>query len=465
MPKGVRVQVPPSAPFYKEKNMKISQEKTKGLTFSCTAVIAADEFEKEVQNRIARMAKGAKLPGFRPGKAPVSMLNQKYRGAALGEALDFLVQKSVSEIIRDKNLRVAMEPEIKLGKFEDGKDIEFTLEVETLPEIKLGDFSKIKLEKQMAEVPAEEIEKSLEYVAQSRRETQTVTEDRASIKGDIAVIDFSGSIDGVEFKGGKGTDYPLELGSNSFIPGFEDQLIGKKKGDKVDVKVKFPEDYHAKDLAGKDAVFAVVIKELKVLKKTEINDAFAVSLGEKDLASLKQKVSDRIKEDYENASKMKLKRALLDALDKEYKIEVPEKLVNAEYDNIVKQYEHAKEHNELDEYEKSKSEKDLLKEYKDIANRRVKLGLLLSEVGVAEKIQIAPDDINKAIMNEAKRYPGQEKAVFDYYLKNKQAVEALKAPVMEEKIVDHILSKVQIVDKTVSVKELYRFDEDEKKTA
>ncbi len=445
--------------------MKISQEKTKGLTFSCTAVIAADEFEKEVQNRIARMAKGAKLPGFRPGKAPVSMLNQKYRGAALGEALDFLVQKSVSEIIRDKNLRVAMEPEIKLGKFEDGKDIEFTLEVETLPEIKLGDFSKIKLEKQMAEVPAEEIEKSLEYVAQSRRETQTVTEDRASIKGDIAVIDFSGSIDGVEFKGGKGTDYPLELGSNSFIPGFEDQLIGKKKGDKVDVKVKFPEDYHAKDLAGKDAVFAVVIKELKVLKKTEINDAFAVSLGEKDLASLKQKVSDRIKEDYENASKMKLKRALLDALDKEYKIEVPEKLVNAEYDNIVKQYEHAKEHNELDEYEKSKSEKDLLKEYKDIANRRVKLGLLLSEVGVAEKIQIAPDDINKAIMNEAKRYPGQEKAVFDYYLKNKQAVEALKAPVMEEKIVDHILSKVQIVDKTVSVKELYRFDEDEKKTA
>ena len=445
--------------------MKISQEKTKGLTFSCRAVIAADEFEKEVQNRVARMAKNAKLPGFRPGKAPASMLNQKYRGAALGEALDFLVQKSVSEIIREKNLRVAMEPEIKLGKFEDGKDIEFTLEVETLPEIKLGDFSKIKLEKQMAEVPAEEIEKSLEYVAQSRRETQTVTEDRASIKGDIAVIDFSGSIDGVEFKGGKGTDYPLELGSNSFIPGFEDQLIGKKKGDKVDVKVKFPEDYHAKDLAGKDAVFAVEVKELKVLKKTEINDAFAVSLGEKDLASLKQKVSDRIKEDYENASKMKLKRALLDALDKEYKIEVPEKLVNAEYDNIVKQYEHAKEHNELDEYEKSKSEKDLLKEYKDIANRRVKLGLLLSEVGVVEKIQIAPDDINKAIMNEAKRYPGQEKAVFDYYLKNKQAVEALKAPVMEEKIVDHILSKVQIVDKTVSVKELYRFDEDEKKTA
>ena len=447
--------------------MKISQEKSKGLTFSCTAVIAADDFEKEVQNRIARMAKGAKLPGFRPGKAPMAMLNQKYRGAALGEALDYMVQKSVAEIIKEKNLRVAMEPEVKLGKFEDGKDIEFTMEVDTLPEIKLGDFSKIKLEKLMAEVPAEEIDKSLEYVAQTRRETETVKEDRASQKGDIVVIDFTGSIDGVEFKGGKGTDYPLELGSNSFIPGFEDQLIGKKKGDKVDVKVKFPKDYHAKDLADKDAVFAVEIKELKVLKKTQINDEFAKSLGEKDLASLKEKVAARIKEDYENASKMKLKRALLDALDKEYKIELPTKLVDTEYDNIVKQYEHAKEHNQLDEYEKSKKEADLLKEYKDIACRRVKLGLVLSEVGMQEKIQIAPDDINKAIMNEAKKYPGQEKAVFDFYLKNKNAVEALKAPVMEEKIVDHILSKVQLTDKIVSVKELYTFDEDEskKKTA
>ena len=445
--------------FEKEKNMKITEEKSKGLTRKFTAVIAAADFEKEVQERIAHLAKTTKLPGFRPGKAPIAMLNQKYRGAVLGEALDHLVQHAVNDIIKEKDLRVAMEPEIKLGKFEDGKDIEFTMEVETLPEIKLGDFSKIKLEKLMAEVPAEEIEKSLQYVADSRRETEPVKEDRNCKKGDVVVIDFTGSIDGVEFKGGKGTDYPLELGSNSFIEGFEDQLIGHKKGDKVDVKVKFPQDYHAKDLAGKDAVFAVEIKELKVLKKTEINDEFAVSLGEKDLASLKEKVAARIKEDYENASKMKLKRTLLDALDKEYKIEVPEKLVNAEYDSIVKQYEHAKEHNELDEYEKSKSEKDLLKEYKEIANRRVKLGLLLSEVGVQEKIQIAPDDINKAIIAEARKYPGQEKAVFDFYLKNKNAVEALKAPVFEEKIVDHILSKVQLSEKTVSVKELYNFDE------
>jgi len=439
--------------------MKALEEKSKGLTKKYQVVIEAADFEKEVQERINRLAKNAKLPGFRPGKAPMAMLQQKYRANVLGETLDFVVQKAVSDVIKENNLRVAMEPEIKLGKFEDGKDIELTMEVETLPEIKLGDFSKIKLEKLTAEVPEDEINKSLEYVAQSRRETETVTEDRPSQKGDIIVIDFTGSIDGVEFKGGKGTDYPLELGSHSFIPGFEDQLEGKKKGDKVDVRVTFPKDYHAKDLAGKDAVFATTIKELKVLKKIEINDEFAVSLGEKDLASLKEKVAARIKEDYENASKMKLKRALLDVLDKEYKFEVPAKLVDAEYDGIVKQYEHAKEHNELDEYEKSKDEKDLLKEYKGIAERRVKLGLILSEVGVQEKIQIAPDDINKAIMSEARKYPGQEKAVFDFYLKNKNAVEALKAPVMEEKIVEHILSKVQITEKTVSVKELYTFED------
>ena len=440
--------------------MKATKEKNKGLTAKFKVVIAAEDFEKEVQSRVQKLAKNAKLPGFRPGKAPAAMIAQKFRANALGEALDYVIQKAVSDVIKENNLRVAMEPDVKLDKFEDGKDISFSMEVETLPEIKLSDFSKIKLEKLMSEVPEEEINKSLEYVAQSRRETETVKEDRASKKGDIVVIDFTGSVDGVEFKGGKGTDYPLELGSNSFIPGFEDQLLKHKKGDKVDVKVTFPENYHAKDLAGKDAVFAVEIKELKTLKKIEINDAFAASLGEKDLASLKQKVSARIKEDYENASKMKLKRALLDVLDKEYKIEVPSKLVDAEYEGIVKQYEHAKEHNELDSYEKSKKEKDLLKEYKEIAERRVKLGLILSEVGVQNKIQIAPDDINKAIMSEARKYPGQEKAVFDFYLKNKNAVEALKAPVMEEKIVDHILSKVQLKEKIVPVKELYNFDEE-----
>ena len=442
--------------------MKVTETKSKGLNKEYKAVIPAADFEKEVDAKIERIAKTTKIPGFRPGKAPKAMLKQKYRASVLGEVLDEMLKNSADEIIKENKLRPAVMPEINLTVFGDGKDIEFDVMVEVLPEIKLGDFSKITLEKLTAEVPAEEVEKAIRYVAESRKETVKVEEDRPTKKGDVAVIDFVGSVNGEEFKGGKGSNYPLELGSGAFIPGFEDQLIGKKAGDKVDVKVTFPENYHAKDLAGKEAVFAVEIKEIREPKEVVIDDEFAKSLCEKDLDSLRAKVVERIKADYEVASKMKLKRALLDVLDKEYNFEVPGKLIDAEYDGIVKQYEQAKKYNQLDEYEKSKDEKDLLAEYKEIALRRVKLGLLLSEIGMDAKLTILPEDINKAIAAEAQKYPGQEKAVFDYYLKNKNAVEALKAPVFEEKIVEHVLSKVKLQEKTVTAEELYSFEEDKK---
>lgn len=442
--------------------MKATELKSESLKKEYTVVIPAADFEKEVDAKINQIAKTTKIPGFRPGKAPKEMLKQKYRASVLGEVLDETVRNATEEVIKSNKLNPVMMPNIKVTKFEDGKDIEFTLTVELMPEIKIGDLSAIKLEKLMAEVPAEEVEKALNYIAQSRRETVKVEEDRAAAKGDTVVIDFTGSIDGVEFQGGKGNNYPLELGSNSFIPGFEDQLIGKKAGDKVDVNVTFPENYHAKDLAGKASVFAVEIKELRAAKEVEINDEFAKSLGEENLDKLKAAIAERIKGDYEAASKMKLKRQLLDNLDNEYKFDVPAGLVDAEYKSIVDQYEQAKKYNQLDESEKNKSEEELLAEYKDIAVRRVKLGLLLSEIGKDAKVTITPDDINKAIMNEAKKYPGQEKAVFDYYLKNKQAIEALKAPVFEEKIVDYVIGKSNVSEKIVSIEELYSFDEDKK---
>ncbi len=439
--------------------MKVTETKSKGLNREYQAVIPAADFEKEIDAKLDTLAKTTKLPGFRPGKAPKAMLKQKYRASVLGEVLDEMLRQAADSIVKDNKLRPAVMPEINLKVFKDGQDIEFDVVVEVLPEIKLGDFSKIELEKLTAEVPAEEVEKAIRYVAESRKENVKITEDRPTKKGDIAVIDFVGSVDGNEFNGGKGNAYPLELGSGSFIPGFEDQLIGKNAGDKVDVKVTFPKEYHAKDLAGKDAVFAVEIKEIREPKPVVIDDEFAKSLGETDLNSLRAKVVERIKADYEIASKMKLKRALLDVLDKEYSFDVPQKLTDAEYDGIVKQYEQAKKYNQLDEYEKSKDEKDLLAEYKEIALRRVKLGLLLSEVGMNAKINIAPEDINKAIAAEARKYPGQEKAVFDYYLKNKEAIEALKAPVFEEKIVDYILGQAKLNEKVVPVEELYSFDE------
>ena len=445
--------------------MNVKEGKSKGLNKKYTVTIAAADFAAAVDKKLDSVAKNVKLPGFRAGKAPKSMIEQKYRPSVLGEVLDDMIRDATNKVIDDNKLRPAVTPDIKIEKFEDGKDIEFTIETEVLPEITLGDFSKISLKKYVAKVPAEEIEKAVKYMADSRRETVKIEEDRPAKKGDVAVIDFIGSIDGKEFNGGKGNAYPLELGSNSFISGYEDQLIGHKAGETVDVITTFPENYHAKDLAGKQAKFVTTIKELREYKTAEINDELAKSAGAKDLADLKKKIEERILSDYDSTARIKLKRDLLDALDKEYNFEIPQKLIDAEYEAIEKQYKHAKEHGHLDEDEKNRDEKDVLAEYKEIALRRVKLGLLLSEIGTNAKISLSADDINKAIMNEAKRYPGQEQMVVDYYLKNKEAIEALRAPAYEEKIVDHILSLAKVTDTEVSVEELYDFTDGSKKTA
>lgn len=439
--------------------MKIKETKSEGLSREYEVIVSAADYEAEVEKKLKKIAQNVSMAGFRAGKVPFAMVKQKYQGNAMSEAVDDLLRDGVNEVLKEKKVRPVFTPDVELTKFEDGKDLEFKVSMDVMPEIKLNDFSDIKVEKPVAEVPAEEVEKALTYMAESRRDTVKVEEDRATLKGDIAVIDFVGSIDGVEFAGGKGEAYPLEIGSNSFIPGYEDQLIGKKAGEVVDVKATFPENYHAKDLAGKEALFVTTIKEIREIKKAEINDDFAKSMGEENLDKLKETVKARIAQDYENASKMKTKRALLDALDTAYKFDVPAKLVDMEYDAIVKQYENAKKNNQLDEDEKSKKEEDLLKEYKDIAVRRVKLGLLLAEAGNEAKVDVTQEDINKAIMGEAQRYPMQAKAIFDFYLKNKEAVERLRTQVYEEKVIDYVLSKVETKEKTVSVEELYNFDE------
>ena len=440
--------------------MKITEAKKEGLKREYKVVVPAADFEAKIDAKIQQIAKTAKMPGFRAGKAPFAILKKKYHDSVIGEVIEDAIREGTAEVISQNKLRPATQPDVKITSFSDGKDLEFDVSLENLPEIKLGDFSKINLDKYMAEVPEEEVEKALKYISEANRET-VVAEGKKAAKGDVVMIDFVGSIDGEEFKGGKGSNYPLELGSGSFIPGFEDQLIGAEAGSHVDVKVKFPENYHAKDLAGKDAVFAVDVKEVREKKTVELNDEFAKSVGAESLEKLKEDIRNRIKSDYENASRMKIKRQLLDVLDNEYDFESPASLVDAEYKAIVDQYEQAKKYNQLDASEKNKPEAELLEEYKNIALRRVKLGLLLSEVGQDAKISIKPEDINEAIMKEAKKYPGQEKMVLDYYLKNKAAVDGLKAPIFEEKIVDYIIGKANVADKIVSVEELYKFDEEE----
>ena len=277
--------------------MKVTEEKSKGLNKKYSVTIEAADFAAAVEKKLAEVIKDVKMPGFRAGHAPKAMIEKKYRPSVLGEVLDDMVRDAVNTVITQNYLRPSVYPDIKLDKFEDGKDIEFTMETEILPEIKLGDFSKISLKKYIAKVPAEDVTRAVQQIAASRRNTSKVEEDRAAQKGDVVVIET------------------------------------------VNVKTTFPENYHAKDLAGKEALFVTTIKELRSYTPVEINDEFAKSVGAKDLADLKSNIENRIAQDYENVSHLKLKRELLDALDKEYKFEIPQKLVDAEYEAIEKQYQ------------------------------------------------------------------------------------------------------------------------------
>ena len=424
--------------------------------------IPAEMFANKMTARLQQIQKEAKLQGFRPGKAPLELIRQKYENAVKGEVLDDLVNEEVAKELKVKELRPAMRPKVQMDKFEDGKDIALTVEFESLPKIKVGAFDKIKIDRMSAMAGDKEVQESLDKLAATKKTTEPVADKRATKKGDVVVIDFVGSIDGKEFQGGSGKGYYLDLGSNTFIPGFEDQLIGKNVGDTVDVNVTFPENYHAKELAGKKALFKTDIKELRAWKGPEVNDEFAKQFGLENLAKLKEALKAELDKEYARVARLHAKRALLDALAEEYDFEVPEGMVDAEFKGIWAQYEQAKKSGHLDEDDKKKSEDALKKEYRAIAERRVRLGLLLAQIADENKVQVSKEDMQNALMAEARRYPGQEQQVFEYYTKNPQAMEALRAPVFEEKIVDFLLGKVKVADKAVTVADLYAFDPDKK---
>ena len=436
--------------------MQVTETKNEGLKKGFKIVVPAADVAEKVTVKIREIGQNASLPGFRKGHAPESFLRQRYEKAATGEAIDELVQQGVSDTLSGRSLRPAVRPKIEIVAFDKDKDLEFTLDVEVIPEIADTDFSKITLEKLKAEAPAEEVEKALERLASARSETKPVTEKRAAKKGDVTVIDFEGSVDGVKFDGGKGTDYSLELGSGSFIPGFEDQIVGHNTGDKFDVNVTFPKEYHAKNLAGKDAVFAVEVKELRIKTPAVMDEKFAQSFGKKTMDELKDAIRDELSREYDAVASNDLKRKLLDALAGIHDFEVPETMADAEFDDIWKQLENAKKNNRLDEEDKNKSDDELKAEYRPIAERRVRLGLLLADIGMKNKITVTDADLNRAIMAEARNFPGQEKAVFEFYAKHPEMTDRLRAPLFEEKVVDFILKAVKLVEKAVTPEELYK---------
>lgn len=428
----------------------------KGLKREFKIKVANKDVQKNLDARLEQLGKTVKLPGFRPGKVPMNVLMQRFGSEARGEVLDQTVSQASRKALQERNLRPATEPQIELISFGENEDLEFKLAIEILPDVTPGDFGKIALERVTTDVADKTIEEAIGRIAKSINEPELVTEKRGAKMGDILLIDFDGSVDGEPRPGMKGDNHNLELGSKSFIDDFEEQLVGSKVGDKKTVKVAFPKDYHAPDLAGKKAEFKVNVKELRAPKPVELTDELAKQLGLATLADLKKRVGDDIKADYDRISRAIIKRHLLDKLADMHDFELPPGMVEAEFGGIWKQVEEGKKLGRLPEEEAKKSDEQLKKDYRAIAERRIRLGLLLAEVARQTKIEVSSAELRNAMIAEARRFPGQEKAVIDYYTQNQGAIERLRAPILEEKVIDHILGKAKITERKVSAEELQK---------
>jgi len=432
--------------------MQVEEVSAEGLKRQFKIVVPAGDLSAKVDERLAELARTAQMPGFRPGKVPVSLLKQQYGQALYGEALEQAVNTSTAKAIEDRGLKPALQPKIDLKQLGEGKDVEFEVAVELLPEIGKLDFSDIELERLKATVPDKDVDEAMDRIAKANREQKPVDPPRPAKLGDAVKLDFLGSVDGVPFEGGAANDYVVELGSNSFIPGFEDQLVGAEVGKPCEVKVTFPADYGAEALAGKDAVFACIIKEILEFVDKPIDDELAKKSNFENVEAMRKAVSDRIGQDYTQISRSLIKRQLLDKLADVHKFPVPEGLVESEFNAIWQRLEEAKKSGEKLEGDEEK----LRAEYKAIAERRVRLGLLLADVGRSNSIDVTPEELNQAVMREAMRYPGQERQVMEFYGKNAELKEQLRAPIFEEKTVDFILELAKVNERAVAPDELLK---------
>ncbi|HKW54558.1 MAG TPA: trigger factor [Stellaceae bacterium] len=441
--------------------MQITETNAEGLKREFKVTIGADDIARRVETRLNEIGRQVKLPGFRPGKVPITVLKKRYGPSVMGEVIERAVNDSSSEAMREHKLRPALQPKVEIVSFNEGTDLEYKLAVEVLPEFVPMNFAELKLERLRPDVPDQEIDSALERMAKQQRKDEPV--DRAAATGDIVVIDFKGSIEGTEFPGGSAKGHRLELGSGSFIPGFEEQLVGAKPGEHRDVTVNFPADYGAQDLAGKQAKFAVDIGEVRGLLPQPIDDTLAEAVGMENLQALRDAVRAQIERDYAGIAQQRLKRQLLDRLAERHGFPVPQGMVDIELDVIWKQFEAERERAKQGgaaQPEDAQSDDEIKAEYRAIAERRVRLGLLLSEVGRNNNIQVTQEEINRALGQEMRRYPGHERQVMEYYRKQPGAIDNLRAPIFENKVVDYILEIAEVTDRSVPPSELLK-DEDE----
>ena len=435
--------------------MQITPKEQSGLTHRFHVVVPAADVEAQMEVELQSLSQKVKMPGFRPGKVPMPVLKKKYGKEVMADVLESTVNKATQKVLAEKNLRPALQPDVKIVSFEEGGDLSFDITLEVMPVVPAVDFEKVTVEEYTYELPESEVEQALNRLAKSRQHPHT--KDGVAEKGDVVKIDFVGKKDGVAFQGGTGNGFQLELGSGQFIPGFEEQLVGAKAGDTREVNVTFPEQYHSADLAGQPAVFDVTVQEVAYLHVPDVNDKLAESLGFTDLENLKSAVRQQIDVDFKAAARAKAKKHLFDALEKVVTFEIPQNMLKLETESILKQVMEAKKAG--DPELKDKSEDDLKVEYSKISERRVRLGILLSDIARTNNLQVTREEISAAVMGQARQYPGQEDKIFEFYRKNPSEVNELRGPILEEKAVDFILGKVKRSPKPVTIEELMGDDD------
>jgi len=441
--------------------MQVNETLSEGLKREFQIVVPSSDVEAEVEGRLLELSKTVKMKGFRPGKVPIAIIRRQYRPSILGEVLERTIQSSSQKAIEERELRPALQPKIEITDYSDGKDLEYRMDLEVLPEIEIGNLSEVSLTRPVAEVDDEKVNDGLKRIAEADKKFTKVAEDRPAETGDALLIDFKGTIDGVELDGTAAEDFEIELGSGSFIPGFEEQLFGVKAGAHLQVKVEFPEDYPQKDAAGKPAVFEVDVKEVRARDEVTIDDDMAVRQGFDNLAAMSDMVRERLKTQFDEASKARLKRSLLDLLADRYAFEVPTGMIEQEFETIWAQI-----NKDLEEAKASfedamgQSEEEAKEEYRDIAERRVRLGLLLSEIGRLNDITVERDDLLNAALASARGF-SQPQQVLEFYRSNPNALERFRAPVFEDKVVAFLTELADVTDNVVDVEELFRDPDEE----
>ena len=436
--------------------MQVTETLNEGLKRGYSIKLTAAELDKKVNEKLQEAQPDVEMKGFRKGKVPLALLKRQFGQRILGEAMQETIDGAMSKHFEDSGDRPALQPNIEMQngeKWKEGDDVEVSMTYEALPSIPDVDFSKIKLQKLVVKSDKAAVDEALDNLASSANDFKDRKKGSKAKDGDQVVIDFLGTVDGEAFEGGSSEDYPLVLGSNSFIPGFEEQLIGCKGGDDKNVKVTFPNDYGSKDLAGKNAEFACKVKNVKEPVPAKINDELATKFGAEDLKALKTQISERLESEYGGAARAVMKRHLLDALDKKVKFELPPSLVEAE----AKQIAHQLFHDENPDIEGHDHEEvKPSKEHNKLAERRVRLGLLLAELGQKAEVEVSDAEMTQAIMAQSRQYPGQEKEFFEFIQKNQQMQQQLRAPIFEDKVVDHIFEQAAVTDKKVDKTELQK---------